>query len=48
MLGRLPPRNARGLSFGKFASSGGSTNTSSIIGVRMNATLNSSVAAKSE
>ena len=36
------------LSFGKFASSGGSTNTSSAIGVCMNATLKSAVAAKSE
>ena len=53
MLGRLPPRIANPLScssqspkpflFGKFASTGGSTNTSSVIGVCMNATLKSAL-----
>ena len=55
MLGRLPPQrsplsalnNRQTLSFGKIATSGGSTKTSSVIGVCMNATLKSAVAAKS-
>ena len=41
-------RNRQKFPLGKFASAGRSTNTSSVIGVRMNATLKSAVAAKSE